>query len=286
MPFEIPILVGKEVEEKYKTGDWSIRKIAREVGFSAGIITKYLLQHKYNTTLYLDKHGTGPKVKYYSNLRLIEENSPERDYWIGFIMTDGNVCKNILAVKLAEKDGLHLEKLSKFLEYDGKLFFCKEENGYDGNSVKLYVNNKILVSGLYKYGIVPRKSLCAEFKNINYKNSPALWRGAIDGDGCVYIYRKIKKYGINLCGTKRICEQFKEFLDYNNITPQSILQVKKHKNQYRITVGAKKEIVKLIHLLYDNSTVCLDRKYEKAQEILNEFKKIEEYVMSRRNKNG
>jgi hypothetical protein len=54
-------------------------------------------------------------------------DTPEKAYWLGFIIADGylNDNKNMLRIKLGNKDKCHLEKFIKFL--DGDLSMLKSE---------------------------------------------------------------------------------------------------------------------------------------------------------------
>ena len=69
-----------------------------------------------------------------------EINSPEKAYWLGFIVADGylNDDKNMLRIKLGNKDKSHLEKFIKFLE--GDLSMLKSEIHNTTGNTQWYVS--------------------------------------------------------------------------------------------------------------------------------------------------
>jgi hypothetical protein len=92
------------------------------------------------------------------------------------------------------------------------------------------------------------------------------WRGLVDGDGWV-ITNKNGKPTIGLCGTKEICEGFKAFCQ--SVSPTKA-NVSKNRGSYQYAVSGSFTIP-IIRALYQDATIYLDRKYEKAMEILAEY---------------
>lgn len=80
------------------------------------------------------------------------------------------------------------------------------------------------------------------------------WRGAIDGDGKV----DLKNKTIGIVGEKDVCESFRSFC-IKNVKTQS--KVKKHDNiwSYRLHGNIAFDIARL---LYDGSSISLDRKHQ------------------------
>jgi len=204
---------------------------------------------------------------------LIEEKPR---YWLGFIIADGSVGRYSnsprLTIKIHKKDQRHLEKFQQDIETDNKIFPSKKRK-----TVTIQITSKQIISDLKGYGVIPRKSFVGtEFSDkVNWRTDSSSWLGAIDGDGWLS-YGRDKKgyefYAIGLCGHERLITQFKEFCNLHGLgINKKIKNNGKAKNKERnkaFTICAKKEVVKLIHLLYDNATIYLDRKHKKAQEIL------------------
>jgi len=57
-------------------------------------------------------------------------NTPEKAYWLGFIVADGylNVERRMLRIKLGNKDKHHLEKFILFLNGDNTMLKSETHN--------------------------------------------------------------------------------------------------------------------------------------------------------------
>lgn len=177
-------------------------------------------------------------------------------YWIGFLLADGNVSKNVVAVNLKTSDVAHLKKFRDFMCGNQTIRLMKDArvSGYAFGSIKV-------VKDLEKWGLVPNKSLIATAHE-HLEMNPHFWRGVVDGDGT------ITKTAIGLCGTKSVCESFLKFAKSVIDTDASVQQVKENLYQTRIGVSREKSS-ELARLMYDNDCVHLDRKYDSVMDIVN-----------------
>ena len=82
-------------------------------------------------------------------------------------------------------------------------------------------------------------------------------RGLFDGDGSIFPQKNSKnsiRYRIDLMGTEPVLNyvmnlwQISKKLDRNRTVP-------------KIVVAGKREVNRILHLLYDDATIYLDRKY-------------------------
>lgn len=195
--------------------------------------------------------------------------TPDSSYWIGFLMADGCVYHDRVAIGLAGTDVSHILKFKKFLGSGHKINELEPQkigkSNYTSKGVfRLEVRSKQLVFDLARFGVVSGKTKRATIKEL--EDSPHFWRGMIDGDGSILI--RDKKYPqIGLIGSEIICNQFLDFakrIYHGKI--RSIIG--KTGNIYRIRLNGKAAI-SIIDVLYGNLDVtALDRKMEKAQEIL------------------
>lgn len=184
-----------------------------------------------------------------------------KSYVLGFILADGCIGETNLSISLQEKDRDILEKILFCLKSNHKIFPIK-------NKGKIYsrinIHNKTIVSDLIKHGVGRRKSFTTKPLNcIPEKFERDFWRGVIDGDGSIYLEKRQGKKSsqliptIQICGTKEICEGFKEFcLKYidtkANVRPmKSIYAFKINGNKARVISSA----------LYGNSKIYLNRKF-------------------------
>ncbi|NJP30536.1 hypothetical protein [Micromonospora thermarum] len=95
------------------------------------------------------------------------------------------------------------------------------------------------------------------------------WRGVVDGDGSIGIYRRPRSIAatmpqFRLVGQRRVLEAFLGFLRTRGIVG---LSVRPHKSIFTVgtTCGPAERIVAL---LYADATVALSRKAETAERII------------------
>lgn len=201
---------------------------------------------------------------------VFEKITPESAYWIGFLMADGYVCdgktKNsakTVGVSLGSKDVAHLEKLKKFWGTNKKLVAqtCNHPNGKSYHTIQLRITSDKICSALKQYGVVPRKSHIA--KVFFLEQNRDFWRGVIDRDGS--IMRTNNWISLRLCGSLDLTNQFAAYI---SSFIRRAAKVAPTGNIYRVTVHGENAL-RVLGVLYRNATTSLDRKYDKAQEILN-----------------
>lgn len=197
------------------------------------------------------------------NLNLFKEINDENSaYWLGFIYADGSITytpnkeKNryVLEIGLKEEDYNHLLKFKTFI---GSHCFIKYRE--KTKSYRLIVSSKELTMNLHKLGILKNKTYNDNICNI-WENVPILYkrdfiRGYFDGDGHITKNNRISFTGYF---TKSII-----FL-LNNILQDCTYRVYEKKETCAASVRLlKKESTFLLHYMYSNSIIFLDRKYEK-----------------------
>lgn len=196
-------------------------------------------------------------------------DSEDKAYWVGFILADGNVYKNVLTIALKISDRIHLDKFNKCINSN---YPIKDNNLKKNPESRLSINSVYMISSLKKLGIVEKKSEIAKpIKSIPNKFEKDFWRGMVDGDGSIITSKDKSKYSISLVGTKDICNGFKEFCLNFSDTIANVIHVKK--NLYKFSVSGKKSI-EIIKTIYMDSTINLDRKYNDAIDILEKYKKM------------
>ena len=188
-------------------------------------------------------------------------------YIIGLIITDGNVTIRYngcyLSITLHINDKYILEKIGEKLGYNGPLYIYKNRN-----ACAFRICSKKLCNDLKKYCIVPDKSLIVKFPNIN-KYFYHFLRGVIDGDGSIMISKKRNRPTIVIySGSFDFTDGLYKKLCKLKIKP--IFQ-KVNSKAYRVVIGKKKSVIKLIKLLYKNADMFLTRKKEIADRIINQF---------------
>jgi hypothetical protein len=157
------------------------------------------------------------------DLNFFSEPNLINSYWGGFIAADGNIKKNknLVRIKLAEKDKHHLENFAKCCKLIDTIKEAKKNKGSFAPNKKAFelgVHSKQWVQDLYKnYSITPAKSLTLmPPSNLDLNNKLCFICGVIDGDGCIYKSKGWRDKIMVCCkvvGTKSILEYIKETID-------------------------------------------------------------------------
>lgn len=114
-------------------------------------------------------------------------DNPEKAYWLGFIVADGylNDDKNMLRIKLGDKDKVHLEKFINFL--NGDLSMLKSEIHNTTGNTQWYVStySPQIHDALKNLNVEQGKSGKEKIPPIEEKYYRDFVRGLWDGDGFI-----------------------------------------------------------------------------------------------------
>lgn len=247
-------MIIEKVINEYNDG-LSVIEVADKLNLDRNKVKRILLKN-------------GIKIRTRGETQLLNRNyrcfetidSEEKSYWLGFIMADGCCIKNKLTIGLKGEDKSHLEKFKKFINSPNKISEgVVKLNNKIFTSCCFTVTCKILVQDLLKYGVTERKSNTLD-PNLNLIPKEFLkdfWRGVIDGDGSVILVDN-RYVTISLTGTKLICKKLLEFSDneHNKI-------IDKINNKAKSVSISCDNGYNLMILLYENSIIYLDRKYNR-----------------------
>lgn len=201
---------------------------------------------------YLNKLGVKNrgKQKYYEN-PFIQE-SPERDYWLGWIFSDGCIVKTKTHsyVYLACLD---LDILLKFKEFCGdraklnQFKYTTPVSKEHKTMFKVVINSIELVEWFEKkFHTVGKKS---NTLNPDIEMNWNLLRGALDGDG------SFKKGVVLVSSSKKWIDKVASFYESFNLRYTIVKD-----SAYRISIYRKEDILRVYHYLYDNTNLYLERK--------------------------
>lgn len=217
-----------------------------------------------NNTLTKQFGNRGYKIVNYNNALSVRQDlfntveTEEDAYWLGFIYADGYISDNgIVEISLKASDVEHLNKFATYIKY------TKEVKVKD-HRCRLSFATQQLKSNFNNLGVVPRKSLILTFPEFLSKElNRHFIRGYFDGDGCLGLYKSNKSRAIalfSLLGTESFLNSFREEV------PIKIPRLIK-KNNIHIFQCSNRKARKLAYWLYNDSSIYLDRKFTKAQEI-------------------
>lgn len=194
--------------------------------------------------------------------------SPNRDYLLGLIITDGNIYKNYLRYKCTDLEIVN--NIKNELESTHKIqnIITSTKPAYS-----LVVGNKEIINDLKLFDIYPNKTFNTKYpKNIFYHRD--FIRGLLDGDGTVYIRRRLKckdYIGISWCGSYSLISSLEKHLRDNlNLKPKKI---SKNNTIFRVTYESKKEVIRIFnYIYYDYKCLKLQRKYNRFIDFYNSMK--------------
>jgi hypothetical protein len=195
-------------------------------------------------------------------------DSEMKAYFIGLMIADGNVFEPYdgrscsTSITLDNEDKYILERFRKELGVNNIV-----ANDGRGCSYMAIKSNKI-AQDLKKYGIVPRKTLTTYLpQNIDEKLMRHLVRGILDGDGSLYI--KQREHGfmhrISFCGTLRLMTELSEYLTKTlalSLKPKVYTYKNRQLSEFKLQ--SYESVSKFLHWVYDDATIFLKRKKEKA----------------------
>ena len=193
-------------------------------------------------------------------------DTEEKAYWLGFISADGNVSKTMknMRINLNIKDKAHLEKFRESISGNQPI---KESIREKNHSVYIDMNSKKICSDLQKYGVTPNKSLTL---NVHFDLIPQqlihhFIRGYFDGDGSINLYTRppyfYEEWELSFISTEKMLLFFQKQFGISH-------KLYSCGKNYRFGYRSKKDIESAIHYMYDDATIFLDRKYEKALKFL------------------
>ena len=198
-------------------------------------------------------------------------------YFLGLMFSDGNLYitkKNNYAISLClqEKDKAIIETFRDYIAPEHKIYFVNKQNSkwHRQNQYKLLFYNAIIGKQLIKLGCIPAKSLKLEFPILEKHLIRHFIRGYFDGDGCISSYKRKNGYNsfsISLTSTQNFCIATKQILQTElNIAPTLYMRFANGITA-ELSFGGNQQIYKFMNWLYDDATVCLQRKHEKFLEL-------------------
>lgn len=242
--------------------NYTYNEISNILNYSIRSIRKVLIEDfQINTKL---KKRYIIDSNYFDNI-----NSEEKAYILGFIFADGFVGNDKFNnIVISSKDKEILKMIKEKMNFSGEIGINKS-GGYT-NSKESYVlnfSNKHMADKLRKFGIcLNRKIKMKDFPSIPDDLIRHFLRGYFDGDGTIMKSKSITKKNNKIYQYDRLVFSMIASLDFIysilkkfNIKHYSIQQSKTEKLYY-LKIMAISEIYKLYHLLYDNSTIFLNRK--------------------------
>lgn len=250
-------------------GRKSATKSAKEFGLPPSDFCKYL------KALGLQAINNQNRTKF--NAEIFDTiDTEEKAYWLGFIFADGGISKipepgkkvhYQFELSLASVDVEHLHKFNKFMEHESnnvKLGKVKL-NGKVFERCRWIINNKHLWNQLNNLGCTPQKSLTLKFPNIPDHLRRHFIRGYFDGDGSLGIYKTDynPKIMCSCLGTEDVLNGILRDTDL----PRHFRNKKEHAEETLSFEFVSEKCMRFLNYIYKDSTIYLERKYNKYLDI-------------------
>lgn len=240
----------------------SIAEIAKIFNIDTQTLTSYLTLN--NIPIHYKGVNKNLKEDFFENI-----DSEEKAYLLGILFTDGSVrdyrgCKQI-RLQLQARDRVFVERIMRLLQVDSKLQYDsrpgKEAYGFEFASEKMF-------NDLAKYGIVPNKTKkTTSFPWVAQEYKIPLLRGLFDGDGIFSYKENYNEASVGFCAySEQLVVSFQAEID------TLIKKMNHNKIQYTSAWQCKwrgrRQVLSILNILYQDSTIFLPRKYEKYKKLL------------------
>lgn len=239
---------------------YSANKTSKTLGIDNGTM-RMRLKEKYGDIFLKDG-----KKKINSNY-FNEIDSEDKAYWLGFLTADGYVNKNnTIELCLAEIDIDHLYKFKTAINSDHsinkKVVRLNDKEFY---SYRISFRDTQISNNLKDFGLNNEKSYNAFIPdNLPDDLMRHYIRGLFDGDGSIY-------QGSNGLNISFISGSEQMIIDINNVIKKHLnLDMKNRisRNLYETRLFSNEDVSKFLQWLYADSTIYLNRKYNKALAVL------------------
>lgn len=219
-----------------------------------------------------DKRGQN-KRKYSLNNGYFSKLTEQSCYWLGVMYADGNVSTNEKnstgKVILSSTDKEWLKDFSNTIEYTGPI---REEihKKFKKSIWKITISSRKMYDDLVDLGCVPRKSLVIIFPDLPKDMIPHFIRGYFDGDGSVTVCRNLTNSKWKILKSS-FCSGSGEFLKVlSSKLPVKNKNYYKGKRIFELKYSLN-DTISLYNYMYKDSTICLERKYSKFKEYIDNY---------------
>lgn len=257
------------------------------------------LSYKYNTTcatIYLILKKNNIIIRSLSDANRMYEcdesyfdniDCEEKAYIFGLLFADGNLYDSqysyIISLGLQECDSYLIYKINNIIQPSKPVEIrnLNDKNKKHQNMYNLTIISNHMGEVLNSYGLVPRKSLVKKFPEVILNSNEDIIRhfirGYFDGNGSIGITYRSKcnkmDYRISICSTLSMCESFRNIFKLYCNTTNGYIRTFSNTNIKEFVLGGRLNVLKVCNWLYEDSNICMTRKFEIFKEInQNEFR--------------
>lgn len=238
--------------------------LAKELNIPKGTITK----------IWFDNIKDKKKPKQY--ICLNEQyfktiDSPEKAYWLGWIMSDGCIYKRnghegLLSLSIQKQDGYILQYFLNELQ-------CNNPINIINNVANISIVNETIFQDLINIGVSEQKTWknAIDLSNIDKNFYLDYTFGFFDGDGSIFGKNTPSSFGFSLCGNVYNMQQITDILKSNYIecTLKKDNREKYSNDFYTIRINSIKYLYVFAKLYTSVSYQTLKRKKDKFLSFIN-----------------
>lgn len=242
--------------------EYSANKAAKELGIDCGTMRKRLkeqfgLEFLPDGKKQVDSH-------YFDTI-----DTEEKAYWLGFLTADGYVSDtNTIELCLAETDKEHVEKFKKAISSKHSISLKKvtvDEKVF--LSYRISIKDTVMANALRSYGLTSDKSYTAYIPEIPNEFIRHYIRGLFDGDGSIMT----RSSNHNLFDISIISGSPQMIDDFCNVVKKYIgidMNIRLTRGLTEARLSHQYKIKSFVDWIYGESTIYLDRKYNKIIAVL------------------
>lgn len=203
-------------------------------------------------------------------------DTEEKAYTLGFFTADGNLTKDgNFCIAITDLDVL--EKIRKAMGITSPIRLAnKSRNSRNILPIyKLNVQRQKITQDLINKDCPPNKTFVTKFPTLEKVPEHLLVhyiRGVFDGDGSIHNTLKkkhsVRSWTISIAGTPTLLEPMLDFIRSRVDVRGGIYQ---NGNIQEIKVGGNNQVLAVANWLYANSTIHMNRKFEKYQDLIKQM---------------
>ncbi|HZK32864.1 MAG TPA: LAGLIDADG family homing endonuclease [Tissierellaceae bacterium] len=243
------------IYEMHKSGK-SLRYISSKFNISYSSLYSNFTRNGITILKNLDDIRKGKTVDdFFSSI-----DRPDKAYILGLLMADGYIYRNVVSLKLAEKDIETLKYVKNSLS-EGKnlhrdVSSFKRVDGSDIISYSISITSDQMVKDLSRLGVIPNKTGYEIIPVLDESMYKHFVRGFFDGDGSISSGKKTQ--ASICCSNKNLLIQLQKLLGFGNIyTTSKNRKVPLHTINFR----SKDYLSKLYLYMYDSESYKMRRKF-------------------------
>lgn len=264
-----------EIVEKYNTNKYTCSELSKIYSISHNSVSSLLRRRGItirNKRGQIDRFYT-LNQEYFDNI-----DTEQKAYFLGLLYADGynNESRNAIVLSLQEQDRGVLDSFNIELKSNKPLQFIKikHRNANASDTYRLSICSKKMSQRLVELGCPQKKSLILKFPDesiIPVNLLRHFIRGYFDGDGSFVAYLNKKsncyKWFASIVSTEEFILKLKDIL--KEVLDVNCYIYKRHKDRDTSTrclhISGTNQVNKFLDWIYKDSTVFLQRKFEKLK---------------------